>query len=110
MENFAFYAIVQELATSKGVTIKQMESDLGLAKHHANKWKTSLPSFGSLLKLADYFGVSIDYLIGRESAYSEEETELVAKFRRLTASQKGTILNNIDFLLSQNPVKKETVM
>ena len=37
----------------------------------------------------------------------EDETALIAKYRRLTASQQETILNNIDFLLSQNPVKKE---
>lgn len=110
MENFAFYEIVQNLATSKGVTIKQMEKDLGLSSSHAEKWKVSLPSFKSLVKIADYFSVSIDSLIGRgrEIYQTEAETALIEKYRRLTASQQETILSNIDFLLSQSPLKKDT--
>lgn len=105
MQNFAFYETVQRLATIKGVTIKQMEQDLGLAVSHANKWRDSLPSFKTLLKLADYFDVSVDYLVGREESRSKEETELLTLFRRMNASHRHDLIQIAEgFAASDAPV------
>ncbi len=105
MQNFAFYETVQRLATIKGVTIKQMEQDLGLAVSHANKWRDSLPSFKTLLKLADYFDVSVDYLVGREESRSKEETELLTLFRRMNASHRYDLIQIAEgFAASDAPV------
>lgn len=108
MQNFAFYETVQRLATIKGVTIKQMEKDLGLAPSHANKWKKSLPSFKYLLMLADYFGVSVDYLVGREESISKNETELLAMFRKMSADHQRDLLRIAEsFAEIDRPIAKE---
>lgn len=41
--------------------------ELGLSKAIATRWKNgSIPRDTTLLQIADYFGVTVDYLIGRE--------------------------------------------
>ena len=55
------YDKVKELAKEKGVTIQQMEKDLSIAEGHACKWNTSQPKLKTLMKIADYFGVTLDY-------------------------------------------------
>lgn len=108
MQNFAFYETVQRLATIKGVTIKQMEQDLGLAVSHANKWRDSLPSFKTLLKLADYFDVSVDYLVGREESRSEKETELLAMFRKMSEAHQTDLLRIAELYADMDkPIRKE---
>lgn len=47
----------------------RLQRDLKLSRSLTYKWlhKNTLPSLDSLLKLKKYFGVSIDYLLGREN-------------------------------------------
>ena len=52
------------------------------------------PSFDVLIKIADYFGVTIDYLLGREDysvrfdSMAAEERELVENYRMLDEEVK----------------------
>ena len=96
------------LAKENKISIRKLEMTLGFSDKLISSWEDHAPRVDKLVQVADYFGVSVDFLLGRESHSNAEETALIAKFRRLTPSQKETILNNIDFLLSQNPVKKES--
>lgn len=57
------YNKVKILAKEKGVTIQQMEQDLHLSERNACKWNSVLPRADTLKKLADYFGVSIEYFL-----------------------------------------------
>ena len=108
MENFTFYERVYKLAINKSGSVAQMEKDLDMAVHATQKWKTSMPSAKYLIKLADYFDCSVDYLLGRYSNMDDQKATLCAKFDRLSASQRSDALRYMDFLLSQNPVKKES--
>lgn len=57
------YEKIKELAKKKGVTISQMENDLSLAKGYSCKWNNITPRLETLQKIADYFGVSIEYFL-----------------------------------------------
>lgn len=93
----------------KGRTTQgKIEEDLGLASRTISSWEHGMPSVENLIAVADYLNVSTDLILGRELQSDPQEDALIAKFRLLTASQKENILNNIDFLLSQSPIKKET--
>lgn len=65
MENILFKRI-KELCTERGITINKLESDLGVGYSSIQKWKnTSSPSMDKIAKIATYFNVSVDYLLGR---------------------------------------------
>lgn len=86
MDNI-LYERIKSLCRRKGVTISQLESELGFGSSSIKKWeKTSSPSFDKIKKVADYFGVSTDYLAGRtdiESMASEIlGDEAVISFQR----------------------------
>lgn len=58
--------IVKELAAKRKLTIAELERNLNIANGTIGKWGRQNPSIETLQKLADYFQVSVDYLLGRE--------------------------------------------
>lgn len=62
-----FYDRFYELCKSKGVAPSAVAEAIGLNRANASFWKQgSVPSTANLEKLADYFGVSVGNLLGRE--------------------------------------------
>lgn len=60
-----FYDIFLKLCKQKGVTPSAVMRAIGLNKSSASYWKKGVtPSSDTLRKLADYFNVSMDYLLG----------------------------------------------
>ena len=56
-----------ELRKEKGVSQAKLAKDLGVSFSVVCYWETnrSEPTAPNLVKLADYFGVSVDFLLGR---------------------------------------------
>ena len=53
--------------TSRNITQKQLAESIGATENGVQNYErgTRKPTFDMLIALADYFGVSIDYLVGR---------------------------------------------
>lgn len=60
------YERIKELAKSKNISIRQLEENLGLANATIRRWGTQNPGADKLTKVADFFHVSVDYLLGKE--------------------------------------------
>ena len=60
-----FYALCQD----KGVIPAKVAESVGVNKSTMYMWKKqgTTPKYDTLQKLADYFGVSVDYLLGKTS-------------------------------------------
>ena len=56
-----------ELRKSRGLTQKQLAADLQLSELAIQHYEAQRrkPAFDVLLSVADYFNVSLDYLVGR---------------------------------------------
>lgn len=56
------------LREEKGLNQSELAKKIGLRQSHISSWElnTSDPSLYNISLIADYFNVSIDYLIGRE--------------------------------------------
>lgn len=62
-----FFTKFLELCDELGVSPSRVCLNLGLSKASAYKWRNgSIPSGETLQKIADYFGVSVDYLLNGE--------------------------------------------
>ncbi len=58
---------LKELRLSRGITQLKLAMDLHMNQNSISRYENGSrePSITDLLLLADYFGVSIDYLLGR---------------------------------------------
>ncbi|WP_420999983.1 helix-turn-helix domain-containing protein [Carnobacterium maltaromaticum] len=56
---------VKSLADKQKISIVELEERLNFGKNSLYRWKTSAPASDKLKKVADYFNVTTDYLLGR---------------------------------------------
>lgn len=62
-----FYDIVNALCKERKTTITRMAEEVGLSNAAPTSWrKGSVPKLGTLNKISEYFGVSVEYLLGKE--------------------------------------------
>ncbi|MGQ4031749.1 helix-turn-helix domain-containing protein [Streptococcus suis] len=62
---FVAFDKIKELADKQGISINILEEKLGYGTNTLYRLKRSNPSSKVLKEIADYFGVSADYLLGR---------------------------------------------
>ncbi|GGD06109.1 helix-turn-helix domain-containing protein [Enterococcus wangshanyuanii] len=56
---------VSQLSKKQGLSLVELAEKLDLSRHAFYSWKTSSPKAETLQKVAEYFEVSTDYLLGR---------------------------------------------
>ena len=58
-----------ELREEKGLSQNQLSKELNISQAAISKWEAgvSKPNIDCLITLADFFGVSTDYLLGRDN-------------------------------------------
>ena len=68
---------LKEIRESKGISQRQAAIALNLSPTVYNRYENGLrePSNALLLVIADYFGVTVDELLGRVSTTNAQETE-----------------------------------
>jgi transcriptional regulator with XRE-family HTH domain len=66
---------LKELRKEKAVTQKQVADVIGIAERNYRRYEADLvdPIASVVSKLSDYFGVSIDYLLGRVNFWHDAE-------------------------------------
>ena len=62
---FETYEKIKELTKNRGMSMADLEEKLGFGKNTSYSWKKKMPGMDKLEAIADFFGVSIDYLVGR---------------------------------------------
>ncbi|MGL9999658.1 MULTISPECIES: helix-turn-helix domain-containing protein [Enterococcus] len=80
---------IKQLAIQQKITIAELERKLNIANGTIGKWDKQNPSIEPLKKLADYFNVTTDYLLGRDTSKLQkadpEEEKIITMFRKNTA-------------------------
>lgn len=61
----SFNRLEQLVKAREGLTLYKVATDLNLARSLFSDWKSgkSMPKIDKLLKIADYFGVTVDYFV-----------------------------------------------
>lgn len=91
-----FIPILEDLISKRHITQKQLLIDLNLSQNVFTKWRSGItPSTEVLCKLADYFEVTTDYLLGRNTDLSSTEREMINSFRKLSSDYQYIINTNI---------------
>lgn len=60
---------IKELRQEKNLSLKQLGEEIGVSSIAISRWENEkrVPSIETLVKLATYFKVSTDYLLGLEN-------------------------------------------
>lgn len=69
---------IKELRTAHNLTQVEFGNKLSVAKQTVSNWENNniQPSIDMLIKIADFFGVSTDYLLGRNNDNSLDISSL----------------------------------
>lgn len=108
---------IKELRTEQNLSLRELASQLGIAYTSLGKYERNeqQPSFETLEKIADFFHVSVDYLLGRSDnrtydnlVFDTDMEHLKQAFDNAPALVKSHFTNIIDsvFLLSFRNLKE----
>lgn len=56
---------LKKLCEEQKISVVELEEKLGFGRNSLYGWKKKIPNGANLEKVADYFNVSVDYLLGR---------------------------------------------
>lgn len=104
---------LKQIRKERGVKQTTLCAALGIAQSTLSSWENSIyePDQNTTLKLADYFGVSVDYLLGRDTptptptdnTITEERLRALGidtdKLENLTDEQLSVIRTTLSALL-----------
>ena len=92
---------LRQLRMSKGVSQQTLADFLNVSQQSINKYERHKiePDIATLVLLADYFGTTVDYLVGHTPYVDEvegleltkEEWRLLRDYRRLSRPEKESI-------------------
>lgn len=59
--------IIKQLCQRRDISVSKLEEELGFGQNTIYQWKKRTPSVERVQKVADYFNVTTDYLLGRSN-------------------------------------------
>lgn len=103
---------IKELCQRKKISVNKLETDLGFAKGYVSKLDKSIPNSAKLQSIAEYFNVSLDFLMNGESSEKKEATlshkderdisKILEQTREKLLSQEGLMFDG-------NPASQESI-
>ena len=102
---------LKECREIRGLSQKEVAATLKVSAPSVSNWESekTRPTHDNLEKLADLYGVSVDYLLGRDAPaevqkekpvpkdeLSDDERELLRLFRQLNAEAQARLLDTAD--------------
>ena len=91
----SFAERLRELRIDKGVGQKEVGAIINVSDSSIRKYESGerTPAPEALLKLADFFGVTVDYLLGRENSSSTPQQQKMPKDLLKIIEQEDFVLN-----------------
>lgn len=103
-----FYDVISGLCKETHTSPTTVSKQLGLSTSMPTQWKNgTIPNGDTLLKIAAYFDVSVDYLLGRTdiksmasaSVSNAADMQLLESFHRLNEIGKKRVQDTVDDLM-----------
>ncbi len=89
---------IKSLCITENITIKELERIIQISNGSIRHWNEKTPSVERVLLVADYFKVSLDWLVtGKESGnLTPEEQQLIDYYRKADDRGKRSILRTAE--------------
>lgn len=95
---------LKQLREEAGITQKQLADCIGVSQQSINKYENHdvEPDIATLIRMADFFNTSVDFLIGHSDVrrkievtrvyeLNQDESEMIENYRLLTNKQKRCV-------------------
>ena len=98
------YQNVMKLCEERGISPNKLDIESGIGRGNVERWKTVSPSIEKVSAVADYFGVSVDYIVKGEKPSSSDrllsyaEARLIDDFRKLDPSRQSLVSEYVSLL------------
>lgn len=91
------YEIFEQLLQKYGITAYKVAKETGITQSTLSDWKRgrSTPKTDNMKKIADYFGVSVEYLMTGETTAKKKEVSLTPRDERDIAKDLDRIMGEI---------------
>ena len=91
------YEIFEQLLQRYGITAYKVSKETGVTQSTLSDWKRgrSTPKTENMNKLADYFGITVDYLMTGIDTPKQKERELTPKDQRDIAKDLDSIMDKL---------------
>lgn len=111
------YEIFEQLLQRYGISSYKVSKETGIAQSVFSSWKNgiSTPKNDKMKKIADYFGVTVDYLMTGKNDIPEANSEITEKDQKEIGRDLDRIMdeieNNVDGPLYYNgePIDDESL-
>ena len=105
-KNIMFWETYTDLCSKKGESPNQVAKNLSIASGTVSEWKKGrAPQNAKLKKIADYFGVTVDYLVSgedkTESPLSDTEKRCVELLKKIPQHSQETALRILEALVQE---------
>jgi len=105
----SIYDNVMKLCDERGISPHKLDLESGIGRGNVERWKTVTPSIDKVAAVANYFGVSIDDLMGNKPERSlkdlalemVEDEKLLQTFHLLNDEGKIAAQKYLDYLAGQ---------
>ena len=100
-----FIKILKQLMAEKKIKNKDFSEKIGISPNQVRYWEKhgNIPKYEVLKRIADYFGVTTDYLLGKEGdkplSLTDEENELITKYRAAGEETRTAVKKILDIPL-----------
>ena len=91
---------IKKLAKERDISIYQLEEKIDIGRNTIYQWNKRTPSADKLQKVADYFNVSTDYLLGRtdDKAIKSYTSETMSTVNKIIKSDNPIFMELIEKL------------
>lgn len=107
------YEQIRDIAKSKGYSVNRLEKELGFARSSINKFNKNIPSVDKLQQIADFLGVTVDYLMTGESPAEKKEAPLTPRDERdiekILDQTREQLLSQEGLMFDGQPASPEAV-
>lgn len=90
------YDVISELCKNRNLAITALERELGFGRGSIGKLRTGNTTLERLQKIADYFGVTVNYLTTGTEPTESDSTELTKKDERDIAKTVNDLMGKLE--------------
>ncbi len=88
---------IKTLCKENGISVNKLEKSLGFGTGYIAKLENSVPNTAKIQLIADFFNVSLDFLMTGEKpeipGFEPEHLELIELYSLLKKEQKSAVMN-----------------